>query len=283
MSFTLSPAWEQKLPGWIREGTGRDFLDTMMWVVDGLAEGVHQVRLGTMALDDDPPADAVPLFAKDRRIPQGFNEPITDYYARSASWRQIWTGAGRVRPLMESLAAIWGPTPPKIRLVRNFGWANGNFRARWTTRNPDGTYERHIEDPSNWDWDGQLLPNRAWVIIYAPTQTPVMGEDGNYGGILLPVWGETGVRPDGTFDQKTIGTTAWREYVTRTQYVLDLMKPASVRIDKIIIAFDPASFDPTSPLGTPGMPDGTWANWSKQQGGIQVPTRLDTARYWKGV
>lgn len=284
MSIALSSEWDQKLPGWLQRGHSRDYLDTIVWTIDALMEGVYQAREGILALDDDPPPDAVPLVARDRNLPPGFVEGAKNYFRRAASWRQLWKASGRVRPMLECLAAVWGPSPPKMRVVREFGWAvDGIYKARWTTRNSDGTYENHIANPSNWDWDGDHLPCREWVIIYAPTLTPVMGEDGLYNGLLVPVWGDSGTRGDGTFDKKTIGTTAWREYVTRTQHVIDLFKPAHVKVQNIIIAFDPASFDPTAAPGSPGMPDGTWGNWSKEVAGVQVRTRLATARYWKGV
>lgn len=284
MSFAFSQEWDQKLPGWLQKGHSRDYIDTMVLAIDALMEGIYQVRYGILALDDDPPPDAVPFVARDRNLPPGFSELAKDYFKRAASWRQLWRASGRMRPMLQAIAGVWGPNPPKMRVVREFGWASDSIpKARWTTRNPDGTFEDHIENPSNWDWDGEFIPNREWLIIYAPTTTPVMGLDGTYGGILVPVWGESGVRPDGVFDKKTLGTSAWREYVTRTQHVVDLFKPAHVLVQNIIIAFDPASFDPTTPAGDPGMPDGTWGNWSKQEAGVQVPTRLATARYWKGV
>jgi hypothetical protein len=47
----------------------------------------------------------------------------------------------------------------------------------------------------------------------------------------------------------------------------------------IILAFDPASFDPTDPPGPP-LPDGQWGPWGKDDGfGNRVPSRLATARY----
>lgn len=284
MSFTFSKEWDQKLPGWLQSGHSRDYIDSMVLAIDALMEGVYQARYGILSLDDDPPPDAVPLIARDRNLPPGFVESAKDYFQRVAIWRQLWKTAGRMRPMLECLAAVWGPSTPKIRVVREFGWAtDGIYKARWTTRNEDGTYEDYIAIPSNWDWDGNHLPCREWVIIYAPTTTPVMGLDGTYGSLLAPVWGDSGTRGDGTYDKKTIGTSAWREYVTRTQHVVDLFKPAHVKVQNIIIAFDQLSFDPTAAPGSFGMPDGTWGNYSIQQGGIQVRTRLATARYWKGV
>jgi hypothetical protein len=57
---------------------------------------------------------------------------------------------------------------------------------------------------------------------------------------------------------------------------------AGSRCVGVIVAFDPTSFDPTSLLGDPGMPDGTWDSPSRNDAGTQVPNRLGTAIYWSG-
>jgi hypothetical protein len=50
----------------------------------------------------------------------------------------------------------------------------------------------------------------------------------------------------------------------------------------IIIAFDPASFDPQAAIDAAGMPNGLWGRWGKTVDGVCVPARLTTARYWDG-
>jgi hypothetical protein len=62
-----------------------------------------------------------------------------------------------------------------------------------------------------------------------------------------------------------------------------------MRVPNIIVAFDPASFDPATPGPYPaaGMPDGTWHHHAKLVtiGGkpVKVRSRLASARYWKGT
>ena len=60
---------------------------------------------------------------------------------------------------------------------------------------------------------------------------------------------------------------------------------AGILCPHIIVAFDPASFDPETPGPYPaaGMPDGSWGDaWKDDGSGVYVPSRLATARYWKG-
>lgn len=287
MSFTFSRQWEAFLPGWLRSGPGRDFVDTIGLVGDAVMEGIYQARYGILSQDDDAPPDAIPLLARDRRIPAGFFEAPSDYLRRISNWKQIWARSGRVRTLMNAVADVWGPTPPRMRVVREFGWANGGTRrARWTTRETNGTFSTHVQSPSNWDWDGQRLPHRAFLIIYAPSSSLSSDTEGTYGDFASR-YGEKRTRPDGVVDKRVIGSNSYAEYVSRTIATVEAFKPASVLVPYVIIAFDPDSFDPESPAGTPGMPDGTWGRYSKPEFDVAgnvlayVPARLATARYWR--
>ncbi|MFS8066597.1 MAG: hypothetical protein ACMG6S_09530, partial [Byssovorax sp.] len=82
----------------------------------------------------------------------------------------------------------------------------------------------------------------------------------------------------------TVGTTATVAYIEQLRGVLDEWKPAGIAVPYIIISFDPSAFDPLTPgpYPAPGMPDGTWHNHGKVVGGVRVPTRLSSARYWQG-
>jgi hypothetical protein len=67
--------------------------------------------------------------------------------------------------------------------------------------------------------------------------------------------------------------------------ILKEWTPACVIFEHVIVAFDPASFDPETPGPYPAanMPDGQWGvPWVDDGTGIYVKSRLDTARYWRG-
>ncbi len=282
MSILGSREYEEALPGWLAEGPGRDFMDAWALVLDVLMSAASDVRMGILdVFGDDVAADAPPLISKDRNIPPGFFETARAYMQRASLWRQIWAASGRTRVVLGMIAAVWGPNPPKMAFVRNFGWASGTTSARWTIRNSDGTFVEHVQTPTNFDWDGVNKQKRAWLIIWVPAAlaTEIEGPFGDG----LSTFGETKIRFDGVIDFPTIGTNAFLEYATRTRETADLLKPADVLIEWIVLAFDPSSFDHTAAAGTPGMPDGTWANDSIIVGDHNELTRLQTARYWKGV
>lgn len=255
-------------------------MESMTLTLDAFSASLDDVRKGLV--NGSPPYDALPYMARDRVMFRGFYETATRFTYRMNVYRQLWKRGGNARAILAAVAAVWGPNPPKMRIVRNFGWVAPPHvaKSRWTTRESDGTFSEHVSDPANFNWDGQNLPHRAFLIIYADVLATDI--DGTYNdGTSL--YGESGVRFDGTRDKKTAGTNAFHEYVQRTRACLDAMKPASVFVPNIIIAFDPASFDPTAAPGSPGMPDGTWGRDMKLVAGVTVPSRLQTARYWKGA
>lgn len=280
MSTTESRSFVGSLPGWLQSYPGREYVEAISLTFDAFVASLDDVRQGLVSVE--PPLDAVPEFARDRGLFRGFFEPASAFMTRSSLYRQFWKVAARPSMMLYLIAQIWGPNPPKMRIVRNFGWVAPPHvaKSRWTTREIDGTFSEHVSDPANFDWDGQNLPHRAFLIIYADVLATEIDGTYNDGSSL---YGESGVRFDGTRDKKTAGTNAFHEYVQRTRACLDAMKPASVFVPNIIIAFDPASFDPTAAPGSPGMPDGTWGRDMKLVAGVTVPSRLQTARYWKGA
>ncbi|MGK4000648.1 hypothetical protein [Sorangium sp. So ce1024] len=62
--------------------------------------------------------------------------------------------------------------------------------------------------------------------------------------------------------------------------IVQQWKGAHTNCVTLILAYDPTSFDPASPPGAPGMPDGQWGYWSKDDGtGAYVKSRREDARY----
>ena len=137
----------------------------------------------------------------------------------------------------------------------------------------DGTRSVAI-NKANWDWDSDPYAlvrwSRFWVVIY-PNGLWSPG----------PNWGDAGF-VYGTPGQ-TWGTTATTDQVASVQAIVSDWKPAGTRCVNIIVAFDNASFDPATARDGSGLPDGTWGRWGKYVGGVAVPARLATARYWDGV
>jgi hypothetical protein len=227
----------------------------------------HLARFPETAVDD-----ALVALGRDRRVIRGINESTASYVARLLTWLDDRKKAGNPFALMKALAGYCGPLP-KFRTVD----ANGN----WYTREANGT-ESFSLARGNWNWDdkptvdpfgaGKERWSRFWVIIYPNglwSEYPY-----NWGNAAGPDWTE------GT---QSWGSTATKEQVETIRFIVSDWKPANARCVNIIVAFDNASFPPTAGVNDAGMPAGLWERWSKNVGGVQVPARLSTARYWDGV
>lgn len=127
----------------------------------------------------------------------------------------------------------------------------------------------HPAHPWRWDdrQDQAAAAARWWPIIYAPEG--VSKDPGDHG---------------------TVGSSVPPATVAAVRAALADCTPPGVEVPYVILAFDPASFNPLSPppYPAPGMPDGTWHNHSKvvpnEKGQlIGVRARLGSARYWQGV
>lgn len=208
---------------------------------------------------------ALPLIGRDRRILRGFIESDDSYAARLRGWLDDWRIAGEAFSLMRQIRGYLTPHPVLLRTVDN----NGN----WFTLREDGSTEVVQTQPaSNWNWDGNAaLGSRFWLIVYPHpalwTEGAPWGDPAQWGG----VWG---------IPSRSWGTTATQDQIASIKTVIQQWKPAHARCSHVIIAFDPASFDPTLSPGAP-LPDGTWGIWHKIELGVAVPSRLQSARYWE--
>lgn len=247
-------------PRWLSEGEGGLVGYSLDLVKDAFAQRVYLGLLASMP--ETAPDDAIVKMGRDRRVIRGIFESKEAYVERLLRWLDDRRKQGTPLELLNKLAEYLGPNV-KLRLVDN--------RGNWFTRNIDGTFTVLLKQ-ENWDWDSAQIDDfdarwsRFWVIIYP------------HAGLwttTVPDWG-TGEWADG--DTPSIGSTATREHVETVRAIVADWKPVRARCVNIIVAFDAASFDPASP-----EPDGTWHRASKNVAGVQVPARLDTARYWAGV
>jgi hypothetical protein len=207
---------------------------------------------------------ALPYIGRDRRIIRGFAENDASFSKRLLTWREDWKTAGHAFSLLRQVKGYLTPHPIKLRSVDNAG--------NLYTLNADGTTELVQTQPSNWNWDVEnAFWSRFWLILYPPPSLwdPMFpwGNAAQWGG----AWGAANV---------TWGTTATPEQIASIKAVIRQWKPAHANCVCVVVAFDPASFNPTMPPGAP-LPDGTWGKWHKLVGGIARKARLATARYWE--
>jgi hypothetical protein len=208
---------------------------------------------------------ALKYIGRDRGIRRGPGESDEAFAARLLTWLDDWRIAGSALSLLRQLHGFLSPNPPLLRLVTNSGV--------WYTMDPNGTFSIHHASPNNWNWDGETNGNheaewaRFWLVIYSASApwSPAgnWGGEGRWAGGQL--WGFTGT-PAEIEGFKAI-VSDWRAAHARCMWV--------------IVAFDAASFDPSAPPGSPLLPDGWWGPWHKVVGGVAVPSRLATARYFE--
>jgi hypothetical protein len=255
-------------PSWLTSGDGERVLYSLGLLLDGFVE---RARLGLVARwpGYDPPTDALAAMGRDRDIVRGIDEDATAYAARLIPWLDVHKKDGTAFQLIRDVQAYLGGNI-MVRTV--------DEHCNWFTIDADGV-QSYALNQGNWNWDETPTfekRGRFWVIIYPPDQASAPIKPGPEWGVLS-LWGDAW----GT-DGYTWGTNATPELVQSVRTLVSKRKPAGTWCSHIIIAFDPASFDPATPPGAP-LPDGTWGKNSKVSGGTYVPARLTSARYWRGT
>ncbi len=210
------------------------------------------------------PPDALILHGRDRLIYRGIFETDAEYAARLVTFRDAHETRGNPFTLMRQLHAYTGAN-------HGVSFRTVDVRGNYYSRASDGT-ETALLKQENWDWDGDTSTtgdtsrwSRFWVIIYPGTlwtQTGEWGDVGDWGNADC-LWGGTNIAAD--------------QVATLRALVSD-WKPDGTRCVNIILALDPASFDPAAP-----EPDGLWGKPYKYDGGVAVSSRLDTALYLDGT
>lgn len=244
-------------PRWLTEGEGGLVGYALDLIKDAYMERVY---LGLLArLPETAGTDALGKIGRDRRTLRGLG-PETDasYATRLKAWLTDAKRRGSPFALMQKLQEFIA-AGSSFRIV--------DARGNWYSRSAAGV-ETYTLNTGNWNWDSTVPSSpqwsRFWVIIYPGTR---WSHSATWGSGQL--WGDT---------EKTWGTTATPGEVAQVRGIVADWKPAGTRCVNIIIAFDPASFDPTAP-----EPDGKWGKPSKVVAGVHVATRLATADYWDGT
>jgi hypothetical protein len=252
-------------PWWLNTGEGELVNFSLGAMHDAMSERARQSVHARFPATTPP--DALPRMGRDRKIIRGFNEPEATYRLRLLRWLDDHRVRGNPYKLMAQLRAYLTGYAVPMRTVDN--------RGNWYSVAADGT-RSVVLDQGNWDWDGSpALWSRFWVILYPPadlwTEGPNIGDADLWGGAV-------GGNGAGIY---TIGSTATPEQVKSIRSIVRQWKPAGTHCVRIIVAFDPASFDPADPPGPP-LPDGTWKNHGTGYP-VRLAARLQTARYWRGT
>ena len=247
-------------PTWLRGFWGSRLIYALAIQWDALIDAtVMAVKMRFPGWSADNMPDALALIGRERGIIRGFAESNASYAVRLTRWIDDRRIKGNPYALMAQLQGYLSGFPTKMRIVNQAG--------AWYTLNADGTKDYFAHRPSNWTWDIETTQwSRYWIILYPPSELWVT--DG--------VYGDAAPRAAGG----TIGSSATLDQINSIRAIVKAWTPPHASCEHIIVAFDPASFDPTSHTG---MPDGTWGRWSKLDGTEQKRARLETARYWRAT
>lgn len=242
------------LPWWLRTGEGGLVLRTVATVLGAFTERARQGLLTRGPTTCAP--DALGYHGRDRRIVRGIDEPPEAYAIRLVHFLDSHRFDGNPFALHDELRA-YVQADIRVRTV--------DRRGNWYTTDAGGA-RSVVWKAANWEWDAVSAAqwSRFWVILY-PTA------DGRpWAASTAGAWPSGG----------TIGTTATPEQIASVRSIIRERKPAGTKCEWIIVAFDPASFDPAAP-----EPDGAWRYFGKPADGDPanvIGARLASARYWEG-
>ncbi len=239
-------------------------LFTSTMILSALAERARAGILARFPGNGTMPESALRPAGRDRGIKRGPNEPADVYELRLVGAVDKQRTSGNAWRLMEQVRAYCYPHAVRVRV-----WTE---RGKVYTHDRDGTLS--VVRTTDWDWDGSDLDeawNRFWLLIYVTTDTtPLPWQRITWGQAGL-LWGNS---------QYTWGSTASPGDVAALRSIVEDWR-GTAQCKHIMLCFDDTEFDPTD--GAPPLPDGTWGPWSKNVGGVQVPTRSPTALYWPGT
>lgn len=265
-------------------GTEVRYSMSVFW--DGIADAaIYASQLSCVSIT---PYDAIPWAGKDRGIVQGYQESAVAYVTRLVQWLDRAPYYGRPAGVM--LEALGWVMPAGLTLASMLATPQGSWQlpeiavvnsplsaihGRWWQYNqgtnpmPPGTstvIPATLTKAFNWDWDGQALWARSWLIIYA-TGVP-------WASNTVRKWGSGWKWGDGGawgFDQPASTFSGLAPIVAAR-------KAAHCWYVNIIVSFDDTLFGPGNT-----NPDGTWGDGYKVVNRQSVDSRSANARYLSGA
>lgn len=214
--------------------------------------------------------DALPYHARDRQIELYATEPPDSKRRRTSRWWQLHQRQGTHLGQMANLQPYFLPgTLPKIRAVHSDA---AYLTSTWWTMNQDGTVERYVKTPANWNWDGNNVSAgsrwaRSWFIIYT---------EGTALDTSCAVYDDGTVYDDGVTVYDGVSAQARADLIR----MLVSWRSAHEQVWGVALAHDPDSFDPTATAttlgdGTTTLPNGNWLH--SIDSATNAATRLQTA------
>lgn len=169
--FQYRNNWYALAPPWLRTGNAELYMGVMQLCSDLLIDKMNQAIQFRMPGHGDP--SQLPYLANDRLLVQGPAESNDSFVARLTGAIPMWKKAGsRVASLENIQAYMQGLQPGIAASLPAMTIVGGSYPtvAKWDTLYQGDAVgakpSRFLAQPSNFDWDGQSIPYRAWLILY---------------------------------------------------------------------------------------------------------------------
>lgn len=115
--------------------------------------------------------EALTWLGRDRGLVRGPNESAESFRERLLRWRETWRLAGSAWAVLDQIQTFFIPDVTSVYLVSHDPVRD---EATWWGILSDGTRTRHVQSPSNWDFDSDdaarpasldTIDTRFWIII----------------------------------------------------------------------------------------------------------------------
>jgi hypothetical protein len=158
-------------PPWLREGVAEKIMYTFGLANDVLLDKMQQAMVAHQpGLNRDP--SAIPYQAEDALLVQGPAETDEQFTERLKGKLDAWAIAGSRRSVLDQVHAYLANTQPGVVATSPECLIVGgnSTKTSWdslTIGAPTNAQPVHrLVTPENWNWDGQYLPWRAWLILF---------------------------------------------------------------------------------------------------------------------
>ena len=269
-------------PTWLQGANGEKYVYAQAVMGDVTADRVEQGSRAKMPQKCDP--TALDYIGRDRDVVRGLSETDASYALRCKSSIYDHHFMGMAGGVMQAILGYISPAAPLVRIVWA-AFAPPLVPTQWTWINDSAP---HGAIPDSWDnesppyfapwyWDTSNNRRRFWVILYVnATGTPWITDGRKYG--------DGSLYGDGHL-YGVAGVTAAQ--VSTIRALVKDWKAAHSYCACIVVPLDSTLFDPFYAGDLPGdnskLPDGTWADYGVDVGGVYQPARFANARYLGSV
>ncbi len=244
-------AFYKLVPSWLSTGDGEKVLYALGRLTDGFIERARRSLTARFPTYSGPTGLA--LLGDERGILKGRNEDNAGYARRLRGWRGPNGHQVRGTPFAV-LFQIWN-------YLGGLECQTLDTAGNVYTIDTAGT--RTATHGGSWDWDGDPAWYRFWLRLKPADAT----------FLRLGFHGEVAFTTEELLPGEAIGLAGMSagdaDTVRRLFTGPHPWKPAGTKAEWMIVADGTVSI----------VPDGTWHNWSKNDGGVQVQARPNTARY----